>query len=142
VSRIVVLWLHLLGAVVWMGGLVHTGHLVLPRLVRGEVAEATVVRRARPVTWVAVALVLVTGLENLRHARWDSPWLMAKILLLLVLIPLAAHRDFALLPRALGAMEAGVPPRQALSGVRWLDRLVTVGLAAVLLLGVGVARGR
>jgi uncharacterized membrane protein len=143
VSRIVVVWLHLLGAVVWMGGLVHTSHLVLPRLVHGEVGEATLVRRTRSVTWVAVALVLATGLENLRHARWDSPWLMAKILLLLVLIPLAAHRDFALLPQALRAVESGgVPPRQAFSGVRQLDRLVMVGLVVVLLLGVGVGRGR
>jgi len=82
------------------------------------------------------------GLENLRHARLDSPWLIARVLLVLGLVPLAAHRDFALLPRALHAIEAGEAPDAALGAFRWVDRLVVVGAVALLFLAVGVARGR
>ena len=141
-SRIVVVWLHLLGAVVWTGGLLYGSHLVLPRVARGERGYAALLMRARPVAWVAVALVVATGLENLRHVRLDSPWLMAKVLLALILIPLAAHRDFALLPRAVRAIEQGAAPEPVLGGVRWLDRLIALGLVIVLFLAVGVARGR
>lgn len=141
-TRIVVVWLHLLGAIVWVGGLFYGSHLVLPRLARGERSYGALLTRARPIAWGAVILVVVTGLENLRHARLDSPWLMAKVLLVLVLIPLAAHRDFALLPRAVRAVEAGAAPESALGGVLWLDRLVALGLVVVLFLGTGIARGR
>jgi len=141
-SRVLVVWVHLLGATVWLGGLVYASHLVVPRLARGERDWAGLLARARPITWVAVGLVVATGLWNLAHARWDSPWLMAKVLLILVLIPLAAHRDFAVLPGALRALERGMRPDSAVAGVRWLDRVTVLGLLLVLLLGVGVARGR
>lgn len=141
-TRLAILWVHVLMAAVWVGGLVYATHLVLPAVGRGNPLGLTLLRRARLTAWVAVVLLVLTGLENLRHARLDSPWLIAKVLLVLVLVPLAAHRDFALLPRAARAIEAGQAPRQAMSAVRGVDRGITLAAVVVLLLGVAVARGR
>jgi hypothetical protein len=71
-----------------------------------------------------------------------SPWLAAKLVAVIALLALAAHRDFAVLPRAVRAVEGGAEPAPALSGVRALDRAVLLMALAVLFLAVGVARGR
>ena len=94
------------------------------------------------VSWAAVALVIVTGLENLRSMAVITPWLAGKLLTVIALLALAAHRDFALLPRAIQAIERGGEPGGALSGVRMLDRVVLVLALVVLFLAVGIARGR
>ncbi len=141
-TRIVVVWLHVLAAAVWVGGLLYGSHLVVPGLARGERSCAALLARARPIAWVALVLLIATGLENLRHARLDSPWLIAKVLLVLILVPLAAHRDFALLPRATRAIAAGQPPGSVLGAMRWLDRILVLAAVVVLFLGVGLARGR
>lgn len=141
-SRIGVVWLHLLAAAVWVGGLVYATHLVIPALARGDRAYLPLLGRARMAAWAALGLLVVTGLENLRHVRLDSPWVMAKLLLVLVLLALAAHRDFALVPRAAGDVERGVGPATALAGIRRLDRVLLLLGVVVLFLGVGIARGR
>jgi len=85
---------------------------------------------------------VVSGLENLRRVSAVSPWLAAKLVVVIGLVALAAHRDFAMVPRAVRAIEEGTEPTAALSGVRALDRVVLVFALAVLFLAVGVARGR
>lgn len=141
-ERIVVVWLHVLAAAVWVGGLLYATHLVIPALARGERACLGLLRRARMTAWAALGLLVVTGLDNLRRVRFDSPWLMGKLLLVIVLLALAAHRDFALVPRATRAIEQGGAPATALSGLRWLDRVLLVLAIAVIFLGVGIGRGR
>lgn len=141
-TRIVVVWLHLLAAAVWLGGILYASHLVVPALARGERAYAALLTRGRPLAWVAVGLLLATGLDNLRRARLDSPWLIGKLVLVVALLALAAHRDFALVPRATRELERGVAPGLALAGIRWLDRALVVLAAVVLFLAAGVARGR
>ena len=138
--HLVVLWLHLLGVAVWLGGFVFTSHLVVPALARGERACAALLRRGRVVGWVALGLVVVTGFENLRHVSLAQPWVMAKLVLLIALLALAAHRDFALVPRIAAAVERGDDPAATPGGIRWLDRLVLALAVVVLFLGVGIAR--
>ncbi len=141
-TRLVVVWLHVLAAAVWVGGLLYGSHLVVPALARGERACLPLLTRARAAAWAAIGLLIATGLENLRHARLDSPWLLAKVALVIPLLALAAHRDFALLPRAARAIAQGEPPATELGGLRRLDRIL-LGLAVVVLfLGVGISRGR
>jgi putative copper resistance protein D len=142
VEQIVVVWLHLLAASAWLGALLFVSHLVVPALARGERAYLGLLERARVVAWVAIGLLLVTGLDNLRRVRLDSPWLIGKLLLVLVLLALAAHRDFALVPRATRMIARGGSPAVALGGLRWLDRVLLIVAMVVLFLGVGVARGR
>ena len=141
-ARLVIVWLHVVGAAAWVGGLLYTGHLVVPAAARGAGGTLALLRRGRLVSWAAVALLIVTGLENLRSLAVITPWLAAKLLAVIALLALAAHRDFALLPRAIQTIERGGEPARALSGVRMLDRVVLVLALVVLFLAVGIARGR
>lgn len=132
----------MVAAAVWVGGLLYASHLVLPGLVRGQRAYLPLLERGRLIAWAALGLLTVSGLENLRRVGLESAWLMAKLLLVVGLLALAAHRDFALLPRAVRGVERGEDPRATLRGVRALDRLLLALALAVLFLAVGVARGR
>jgi putative copper export protein len=141
-TRLLVVWLHVVAAAVWLGGLAFSAHLLVPALLRGDRAALGLLGRARVSAWAALGLLLVTGLENLRHAGLARPWVMAKVMTVMVLLALAAHRDFALVPRATGEIERGTAPGLALSGLRWVDRILLVLALLVVFLGVGVARGR
>ena len=146
-----VVWLHLLSVVTWMGGLLFASHLVAPQLARaGEVERnllADLMRRSRLVAWMAITLLIVTRLINLAHLlRAATPLearavqlLALKLFLALIALYLAAHRDFALLPRLLRAsspQEANRP----LTTLRWFDRIVLLLLLAILYLGLAVSR--
>jgi hypothetical protein len=113
----------------------------MPAVARGG-DGLQLLRRGRAVAWGAWALLGVTGIENLRSAAAISSWLAAKLVVVIVLLALAAHRDFAVLPRAVRAVERGAEPAAALSGARALDRIILILTLAVLFLAVGVARGR
>ncbi len=141
-TAIAVVALHVLAAAAWLGGLLFASHLVVPAVSRGERAYLPLLGRARASAWAALALLVLTGLENLRRAGGVSPWLAAKLTVVLFVLALAAHRDFGLLPQAVQAIERGTAPARALAGLRWLDRLLLVLAAAVVVLGIGVARGR
>jgi len=140
--RLVVVWLHVAAAAAWVGGLLHVSHLVGPAAARGGRESLKLLTRARAVAWAAWALLVVTGIENLRRVGLASPWLAAKLVAVVALLALAAHRDFAVLPHAVRAVEGGGEPAAALSGVRALDRAQLLLVLAVLFLAVGIARGR
>jgi uncharacterized membrane protein len=135
-------WVHVVAAAAWVGGVLYAGHLVMPVAARGGRDGLQLLLRGRVVAWVAWALLGVTGIENLRSAAGISPWLAAKLVVVLALLALAAHRDFAVLPRAVRAVEGGAEPAAALSGARTLDRIILLLALAILLLAVGVAGGR
>jgi uncharacterized membrane protein len=140
--RLVVIWLHVVGAAAWVGGVLYSNHLVVPAISRGARGALPLLARGRAVAWAALAILVVTGLENLRGMSLISPWLAAKIVVVLAMLALAAHRDFAMLPRAISAIEGGGEPAAALSAMRALDRVVLLLALVVLFLAVGVARGR
>ena len=136
------MWLHVVAAVAWVGGLLYVSHLVVPLVGRGGRDGLPLLLRGRVLAWGAWVLLALTGIENLRRVPAISPWLAGKLVLVIALLALAAHRDFAVLPRAVRAVEAGAEPAAALSGARALDRVVLLLSLAVLFLAVGVARGR
>jgi hypothetical protein len=120
----------------------YASQLVLPAAARGARDALRLLARGRVVAWAAVALLVVTGLVNLSGREVIGPWLAAKIVVVLVALALAAHRDFAVLPRAVRAVEGGAEPSAALAGVRAFDRTLVLLALFVLFLAVGVARGR
>lgn len=147
---LVTTWLHLLGVVTWMGGVLFASHLVAPRLGRAEGSERTalheLLRRFRLVAWAAIGLLIVTGLINLSSLlrapavleRGAGRLLAVKLFLAIIALFLAAHRDFAVLPTLLKAPreEAARP----LSSLRWFDRFVLLLLLVMLYLGLAVSR--
>jgi copper resistance protein D len=146
--RLIVLWVHLIGAMVWIGGLAYQTHVLLPAARRGDprtFAEAA--RRARPATWTAVGLVVLSGFYNvtqlgsLERVLQSGAGLLlaAKFGLVIVAVALAAQRDFAYVP-ILDASIRGGDPERALVAVGRLDRVVLLLALVVIYLGLAVSR--
>ena len=91
-----VLWLHLIAASVWVGGLVTLGALVTA--VRKAGVERSVLqvmaRAFGRVSWTAMGVAVLTGgLMAIDHL--SSPWLPAKMGLVALVAALAGWHQFA-----------------------------------------------
>jgi uncharacterized membrane protein len=148
-TSLVSVWLHLLGVVTWIGGLMYQAHVLAPAARRdGAVPLVGLLRRARRVTWVAIALVVLTGLYNVtllgpldRVLQTGAALLLAlKFMLVLAAVAVAGQRDFAQVPRLARAVAAGDDPRPALSAIAWMDRLVLLLAVVIIYLGLAVSR--
>ncbi len=140
--------LHILAAVIWIGGMLFLALVLGPYARSLDPARRTEIfaetgLRFRAVSWVAIGMLVITGLGNLSfRGAWASvldttSTLFWKLLLVAVMIILSFLHDFALGPRALANPEATFV--RSLSG--WLGRLnVLLGLG-VLYLAMRLARG-
>ena len=146
---IVALWLHLLGVVVWIGGLMYQAHVLLPAARRGPAGPfAEAARRGRPAAWAGIALVAATGFYNVTRLgplervmeSGAALILAAKFMLVLAAIAVAGQRDFAQVPRLTRALAAGDDPRPALSAIAWLDRIVLLMAVVIVYLGLAISR--
>jgi uncharacterized membrane protein len=131
-----ILWLHLLGVVVWIGGLIFQLMVVVPTLKRRPLVfdrlryGASLDARFRYVMWPAVSLVLLTGLYNVTNvlyatsragARIPSGFvsiLGLKLSLVVVMIALQVLRRFAVHFRLLTLLE-----RESSENIRSSDDL-------------------
>ncbi len=147
--RVLVLWVHVAGVVVWIGGLVYQAHVLLPAARGGDARPfAEAARRARPVTWTAVALVVLSGFYNvpqlgsLERVMQSGAGLMlaAKFTLVIVAVALAAQRDFAQVPLLTAIVRGGGDASSALGAVARLDRVVLLLALVVMYLGLAVSR--
>ena len=148
-TSLVSVWLHLLGVVTWIGGLMYQAHVLAPAARRdGAVPLVGLLRRARRVTWVAIALVVLTGLYNVtllgpldRVLQTGAALLLAlKFILVLAAVAVAGQRDFAQVPRLTRAVAAGDDPSPALSAIAWMDRVVLLLAVVIVYLGLAVSR--
>lgn len=146
---LVVVWLHVLGVVIWIGGVAWQAHVLAPMARGGEPRVfADAARRARPITWVAVALVALTGFYNVTQLgsleqvmqTGAGLALAGKFMLVLLAIALAAQRDFAHVPRLVRAT-SGEEAAHALRTIGWLDRAVLLLALLIMYLGLFVSRG-
>jgi len=146
---LLILWLHLLSAVVWVGGLAFQTHVLLPAARRGGQAPvADMLRRGRPATWTAVALVVLTGFYNVTRLgplervleSGAALTLALKFMLVLGAVAIAGQRDFAQVPRLTRALADGDDPRHALSAIAWMDRIVLLLAAVIVFLGLAISR--
>jgi len=147
--RLVILWIHVVAAVVWIGGVTYQSHVLLPMARRGDprpFAEAA--RRARPVTWTAVTLVVLSGFYNvtqlgpLERVLQSGAGLLlaAKFGLVIVAVALAAQRDFAQVPILAALLRGGGDATGPLRAVGVLDRMVLLLALVVIYLGLAVSR--
>lgn len=122
--------LHVLAAMLWLGGMLFLGAVGAPVLRAVEPAELRqrlfhlLGLRFRTVGWVAIAVLVLTGVVNLHYRgllRWEGvlgsaafwgtglgralAWKLASVAVMLLA---SAVHDFALGPRA-GALAAGTP---------------------------------
>jgi uncharacterized membrane protein len=109
---IFLIWVHLLAAVAWIGGMLFLSLVVVPVLTRDPFAAErgilfrAIGRRFRLLVWTSVLVLLTTGplLLSLRGESLLEPagWsvvLRIKLLLVVVLIGLTAVHDFWLGPQ-------------------------------------------
>jgi uncharacterized membrane protein len=155
--RAIILWLHLLAAVTWMGGLLFQVLVVFPTLGRGELTAERLrfslglEVRFRSIMWPAISVVLFTGLVNLMHV-WHATSvaggtlapafarvLSAKLLLVLGMIALQAAQQLIVQPRRMAALAAWVPVGQELpAALLRLQRLARILYVMLLALALGV----
>ncbi|MBI4608366.1 MAG: DUF4149 domain-containing protein [Candidatus Rokubacteria bacterium] len=136
-------WLHVLGAVTWLGGMLFIALVLVPvaRGVQDPRLRADLIsqsgRRFRTVGWIALAVLVVTGIANLYFHPWmlRAPAFHVKAALVLLALGLSVLHDFVLGPRAirLPADVAG-PPRRA----SWIARLNLLIVLLIVLLGLAL----
>ena len=160
-----VVFLHIVAATVWIGGMVFVA-LVLVPVLRRESPELraalldTAGRRFRTVGWVALGVLLVTGVWNLRNR--GMPWdtiisaevfagrfgriLLVKLLLVLATLALSAVHDWVLGPAATRRAQQSSPATQERAarlrrGASWVARLNALVALAIVFLAVALVRG-
>jgi putative copper resistance protein D len=163
---VVSMWLHLLAAIVWIGGLAFISMVLVPTLRAPGLRPHAVVllrtagKKFQRVAYASVVTLVVTGMLNLYFkaggstaavtALLPTPYgrlLIAKVLLVIAIVALSLYHDFAVGPAAARAMEADPAGAAALSlrkRASWLGRvnillsLVVMTLALLLVRGIPV----
>jgi putative copper resistance protein D len=143
-ASLVLRWLHVLAAITWLGGMLFLALVLVPitrrledRALRAHLFHE-VGLRFRTVGWIALAVLVATGLGNL----WLYPSLLTaprfhwKLGLVAVALVLSALHDFILGPRA-GVPGAGPSARR---GASWLARINLLVVLVVVLLGLSLLR--
>ena len=152
---------HVLAAMLWLGGMLFLGAVGAPVLRKVEPAGlraelfARLGRAFRGVGWTAIAVLLVTGVLNLHFAGllsrrimapefWGSSYGIAlawKLTAVTVMLVISFLHDFILGPRAVG-LEPGTPA--ALAARRrsaWLARINALVGVVLVCAAVRLARG-
>jgi copper resistance protein D len=136
-------WVHVLAAITWIGGMLFVALVLVPVTRREDPALRTrlfhaVGVRFRTVGWIAVGLLVATGLGNLwlRPYLWASPRLRWKLGLVALALILAILHDFVLGPRS-GA--PGADPSVRISA-SWLARINVLVVLVIVLLGLSLVR--
>ena len=153
--------LHVFAAIFWLGGLFFLAAVGAPvlRTVEPQALRAqlfrTLGRAFRPLAWLAIAMLLVTGVANLalrgrlrpaleEGSFWHSPYghaLAAKLACVVLMIVLSVLHDFVIGPMA-SRVQPGTPEAKRLArGTAWVAR-ANVGLGVLLVIAaVRLARG-
>ena len=157
-------WLHVLAAAIWVGGMLFLALVLVPVVRREEYREhaprlvhLTGTRFSR-VGWVCLLVLVASGFTNLwfrgigwaaltNVGFWTTPFglvLALKLLLVAAVLGLSAWHDFGVGPRATAAWQADPGSAEAIRLRRlasWFGRLnlllalVVLGLAAALVRG-------
>ena len=135
-------WIHVLAAITWVGGMLFIALVLVPtaRALDDAPVRTRVIRdsgrRFRVVAWMALAILVLTGLSNL----WFEPFLLrsprfhGKLGLVGLALILSAFHDFVLGPRA------GIPGADPSARLRasWIARLNVLVAVAIVLLGLSL----
>lgn len=138
----IIVWIHLIAAMFWIGGMLFFSIVLIPSLKGTPTAErknlvSRIGRQFRMSGWIALGLLIVTGIVRLYHRgiplhSYGSA-LLVKLLLVLVMVSLTLLHDFILGPKSMrmSRTTSGSFPLQ--NTVRWMARFnLLVGLFVVL----------
>jgi uncharacterized membrane protein len=121
-------FIHILSAIVWVGGMLFLALVLVPVARRMPPAERGALlgvlgRRFRTVGWICIGLLIVTGIFNagFRGVTWESflsgrfleSWfgqvLAAKLVVVALMIVISLWHDFFLGPASVGLLERADP---------------------------------
>jgi copper resistance protein D len=155
-----VVWLHILMATVWVGGLIYTAAVVIPFAVSlGEKERQPVIRglarRFRRIGWGAIVLLALTGIINIYNridiiketTHGDSSVAIAafmkligiKLALVLVMIGLMLYHDITSLRDARRSAESGAATQHNRGG-SIAAAIATLLAVAILFVSVLIVR--
>jgi uncharacterized membrane protein len=157
-----IVWVHILAAIVWIGGMFFLPLVLVPVLRRQEpklraALLDAVGRRFRTVGWIAIGVLLVTGVWNLRnrHLPWDTilsadlfagVWgsiLAWKLALVSVVLVISLVHDFRIGPASTAASQSDDRTRaeRLRKTASWLGRINALLALAIVFLAVALVRG-
>ena len=151
------LWLHILAAVIWIGGMLFLSLVAVPilRQVDSPLLRADLFRkmawRFRRLVWICLAVLILTGIVNVAYygdTTPGSPYLKVlgiKLGLVAVLVTMGVAHDFIIGPRAARAQSRdGLLPTGAdllmVQLAPWVGRLNLLLGAIILVLAAALAR--
>ncbi|TAJ07957.1 MAG: hypothetical protein EPO61_10935 [Nitrospirae bacterium] len=155
---LVLVWIHLLADVLWIGGMLFLSLTLVPVLQQNTFASSrrpffkAIALRFRRLAWLCILLLLVTGpLLLSRHVAFPlapttwPPVVQAKLTLVFVLLLLTAIHDLALGPRVgriLSVPEESRSDRDRwlVGSSRWVPRLSLLLALGILFCAVMLAR--
>ena len=156
---------HILAAMVWVGGMLFLALVVVPAARKLPPAERSALfhlvgPRFRMVGWACIGLLIATGVANVAYRGvtwatlftaelWASEFgrvLALKLGVVVVMLALSLFHDFVLGPASVRAHQAaGARPSAEALALRkrasWLGRITTVLALIVVALGVMLVRG-
>ncbi len=159
------LFLHILAALTWVGGLFFVVLVLRPVISKMESRQLQanlfdqIGRRFRQVGWIALAILIVTGVLNL-HFRgigmaqiisanfWESEWgslLALKLLLVAIVLILSYLHDFRLAPALTRKLQETAISSGEIEPLRWkvswLARINGSLVIIIIALAILLARG-
>lgn len=162
--HLVSIWIHILAATVWIGGMAALGLLLVPVL-RQERFEQVArpflhasALRFRWIGWGALIVLIVTGLINTRAqgipwahwielSFWATAWGQAlgwKLLLVVVTLTISAVHDFHFGPKTIRLMDEAPESAEAQRyrwWSSWLGRVTLLLSLAILWFAILLPRG-
>jgi len=158
-------WLHIIAAAVWIGGMLFLALVIVPLLRHPEIQPhrakllSLLGLRFRIVGWITLATLLVTGLYNvfargftLQDAFTGSLWegdfgqtLAEKLVTFGFILLLSALHDFWIGPKASALARQSNPPEELerwRKAASWIGRINLLLALLMVALGVMMVRGR
>jgi uncharacterized membrane protein len=159
-------WIHVLMAAIWVGGLIYTSAIVIPFALTKQGNERQQIirglaRRFRKIGWASIVILLLTGIGNLYlrvspigieqlfngeafdPARVDgfiAKWLGWKLLFVVLMIALMLYHDITSLAAARQHQgKSGNPPHNRAGSIA--AALATLLAVAILYISVRLVRG-
>jgi putative copper export protein len=152
-----IVWLHILAAVIWVGGMLFLSLIAVPILRRVESPLVRMelfremARRFRGVVWACIGILVLTGVGNVIYYGDPTPGspyqkvLHIKLGLVVLLVGLGVLHDFVVGPRAVRALSRdGLPPTGAdlfmVTLAPWIGRFNLLLGIVILLLAAALTR--
>jgi uncharacterized membrane protein len=121
ILRLLILWLHIIAAVIWIGGNLVMAMVIVPYFKRStspveQIKILTQIGRGfEPIVWGCVLVLIFSGMSNILVSGMPDMWiLLIKLIFVFILIILTGAHSFIMGPRLAQVVEALEPNTEEL----------------------------